>query len=64
MERFSVLVKLITKLKKKYPHVGHRLDLIKYSREARTPSVEMAMAISRLVNELGVKLIWGMTRLA
>eukprot|EP00975_Prorocentrum_lima_P038152 8022536-Prorocentrum_lima.AAC.1 len=41
-ERFILLVKMISKLEKKHSQFSHRASTVKYSREARTPSLEIA----------------------
>ena len=54
MERFNLLVKLVSKLEKKHPQFGHRVNTIKYSREARTPTLEVAKLLEEaMVKSLG-----------
>eukprot|EP00975_Prorocentrum_lima_P060226 12631991-Prorocentrum_lima.AAC.1 len=41
-ERFTLLVKMISKLEKKHSQFSHRVGTVKYTSEARTPSLETA----------------------
>eukprot|EP00975_Prorocentrum_lima_P033231 6974438-Prorocentrum_lima.AAC.1 len=41
-ERFTLLVKMIPKLEAKHSQFSHIVSIDKYSREARTPTLETA----------------------
>eukprot|EP00975_Prorocentrum_lima_P026793 5629982-Prorocentrum_lima.AAC.1 len=42
---------MITKLEKKHPHLGHWVNAIKHSREARTPSFKVARDLEDVITE-------------
>eukprot|EP00975_Prorocentrum_lima_P059985 12577641-Prorocentrum_lima.AAC.1 len=41
-ERFTLPVKMISKLEKRHSQLSHRVSTVKYSKEARTPFLETA----------------------
>eukprot|EP00975_Prorocentrum_lima_P065563 12904139-Prorocentrum_lima.AAC.1 len=50
-ERFTLLMKMISKLEMKHSQFSHRVTAVKYSREARIPSLETARHLEEVIME-------------
>eukprot|EP00975_Prorocentrum_lima_P010254 2183453-Prorocentrum_lima.AAC.1 len=42
---------MISKLERRQPHFSHRVSAVKYSREARAPSVEIARQLEDVIRK-------------